>query len=153
MLVKKKTCKICVWVDFRDLNNVYPKYNFSFPITKIMIDGTISHERLTFMDGSSGYNQIWMVPTDEEKIAFQTLKVIYCHEVISFGLMYHLSKGDAEDFWWYALLTGWMLYWWPRGEIKRKGKSFAKSLFGIWTVTLILTKNKRTKICIWCVIG
>jgi hypothetical protein len=26
-------------------------------------------------------------------------------------------------------------------------------LFGIWTVTLILTKNKRTKICIWCVIG
>jgi hypothetical protein len=27
-----------------------------------------------------------MVPTDEEKIAFQTLKGIYCHEVIPFGI-------------------------------------------------------------------
>ena len=82
---KKKNGKIRVWVDFWDLNNFYPKYDFSFPITKIMIDGTISHERLTFIDGLSGYNQIWMVPT-YEKIAFQTLKGIYCHEVIPFGL-------------------------------------------------------------------
>jgi hypothetical protein len=54
----KKKGQICVWVDFRDLNNVYPKDDFSLPITEIMVDATMGHGRLTFMNGSSGYNQI-----------------------------------------------------------------------------------------------
>ena len=81
-----KNGKIRVCMNFWDLNNVCPKYDFSFPITKIMIDATTGNERLTFMDGSSGYNQIWMALINKEKITFWTLKGIYCHEVIPFGL-------------------------------------------------------------------
>ena len=51
-----------------------------------MIDATTGHEALSFMDGSSGYNQIRMNPKDEELIAFRTLKGIYCYKVMHFGL-------------------------------------------------------------------
>ncbi|KAL0413584.1 UNVERIFIED_CONTAM: hypothetical protein Sradi_1560100 [Sesamum radiatum] len=64
--VRKKNGQIRVCVDFRDLNNACPKDNFSLPIAELMIDATIGHEALSFMDGSSGYNQIRMAPTDEE---------------------------------------------------------------------------------------
>jgi hypothetical protein len=57
-------------VDFRDLNNVFPKDDFSLPITEIMVDATTGHERLTFMNGSTGYNQIRMAPADKEKTNF-----------------------------------------------------------------------------------
>ena len=43
-------------MDFRDLKNVYLKDDFPLPITEIMVHVIISHKRLTFMDGSSGYN-------------------------------------------------------------------------------------------------
>ncbi|RVW77674.1 Retrovirus-related Pol polyprotein from transposon 412 [Vitis vinifera] len=51
-----------------------------------MVDATTGHEVLSFMDGSSGYNQIRMAPKDEEFTAFHTLKGIYYYKVISFGL-------------------------------------------------------------------
>lgn len=38
------------------------------------------------MDGSLGYNQIWMAPTYEEKTAFQTPKDILLYKVMPFGL-------------------------------------------------------------------
>ena len=42
-----------------------------------MIDATTSYEAMSFMDGSSGYNQIRMLPKDEEFTAFRTPKGIY----------------------------------------------------------------------------
>ncbi|XP_050935167.1 uncharacterized protein LOC127143912 [Cucumis melo] len=42
---------------------------------EIMIDATAGHEALSFMDGSSGYNQIRMALDDEEKTTFRTSKV------------------------------------------------------------------------------
>ena len=38
------------------------------------------------MDAFSGYNQIQMVPEDEENTAFVTDKDIYCYKVMPFGL-------------------------------------------------------------------
>ncbi|KAK4384240.1 Gag-Pol polyprotein [Sesamum angolense] len=73
--VRKKNGQILVCVDFRDLNNACPKYDFPLPIAKLMIDATTSHEALSFMDGSSRYNQICMAPADEELTAFHTPKV------------------------------------------------------------------------------
>jgi len=84
--VKKKNGQMRVCVDFRDLNNAYPKDDFPLPITEIMVDATTGHGRLTIMDGSSGYNQIRMAPADEEKTAFRTPKRIYCYKVMPFGL-------------------------------------------------------------------
>ncbi|KAK4394168.1 Retrovirus-related Pol polyprotein from transposon.6 [Sesamum angolense] len=49
-------------------------------------DATTSHEALSFMDGSSGYNQICMALADEELTAFRTPKGSYCYKVMPFGL-------------------------------------------------------------------
>nr|GMD70604.1 uncharacterized protein LOC109157794 [Ipomoea batatas] len=51
-----------------------------------MIDAVTGHEIMSFMDGSSGYNQIRMAPEDEELTAFRTPKGIYCYKVMPFGL-------------------------------------------------------------------
>ena len=82
--VKKKNGQIWVCVDFRDLNNACPNDDFPLPIT--MVDATTSHEALSFMDGSLGYNQIRMNHKDEELTAFCTSKGIYCYKVMPFGL-------------------------------------------------------------------
>ncbi|XP_020410515.1 uncharacterized protein LOC109946596 [Prunus persica] len=85
--VKKKiTGQIRICVDFRDLNEAFPKDDFPLPIIELMVDATIGHEALSFMDGSSGSNQIRMSPEDEILIAFRTPKGIYCYKVMPFGL-------------------------------------------------------------------
>ncbi|KAL0451384.1 UNVERIFIED_CONTAM: Transposon Tf2-12 polyprotein [Sesamum latifolium] len=84
--VRKKNGQIRVCVDFRDLNNACPKDDFSLPIAELMMDATTGHEALSFMDGSSGYNQIRMAPADKELTAFRTPKGIYCYKVMLFRL-------------------------------------------------------------------
>ncbi|XP_049362259.1 uncharacterized protein LOC125826948 [Solanum verrucosum] len=84
--VKKKNGQIHVCVDFRDLNKACPKDDFSLPIIELMVDATTGHEAMSFMDGSSGYNQIRMSLKDEECTAFRTPKGIYCCKVMPFGL-------------------------------------------------------------------
>nr|XP_027067664.1 uncharacterized protein LOC113693306 [Coffea arabica] len=84
--VRKKNGQILVCVDFRDLNETCPKDDFPLPITELMVDATTGHEALSFLDGSSGYNQIRMAPEDEELTAFRTPKGIYCYKVMPFGL-------------------------------------------------------------------
>ncbi|KAG9444925.1 hypothetical protein H6P81_016265 [Aristolochia fimbriata] len=84
--VEKKTGQSRVCVDFRDLNKACPKDDLPLPITELMVDATTGHEVLSFMDGSSGYNQIRMDPKDEELTAFRTPKGIFCYKVMPFGL-------------------------------------------------------------------
>ena len=84
--VKKKNGQIRVCVDFIDLNNACSKNDFPLPIIELIVDATTGHEALSFMDGSSGYNQIRMAPRDEELTAFRTPKGIYCYKVMPFGL-------------------------------------------------------------------
>ncbi|KAM1480740.1 hypothetical protein ACFX2I_027854 [Malus domestica] len=86
VIVLKKSGQIRVCVDFRDLNNACLKDDFPLPIIEIMVDATTGHEALSFMDGSSGYNQIRMALEDEELTAFRTPKGIYCYKVMPFGL-------------------------------------------------------------------
>lgn len=51
-----------------------------------LVDTTIGHELLTFMDSFFGYNQIHMVSEDQEKIAFITDYDLYYYRMIPFGL-------------------------------------------------------------------
>ncbi|GAA0172012.1 hypothetical protein LIER_25922 [Lithospermum erythrorhizon] len=51
-----------------------------------MIDATMGHEALTFMDMSSGYNKIRMALEDEELTAFRTPQGVYYYKVMPFGL-------------------------------------------------------------------
>ena len=51
-----------------------------------MIDNTCGFERMSFMDGFSGYNQIKMYPDHEKHTSFRTLLGVYCYTVMPFGL-------------------------------------------------------------------
>ena len=84
--VRKKNGQLRVYVDFRDLNYACPKDDFPLPMTELMIDYTTRHEALSFMDCTIGYNQIQMVPEDQEATAFRTPKGIFCYKVMPFGL-------------------------------------------------------------------
>ncbi|KAK4395695.1 hypothetical protein Sango_1723800 [Sesamum angolense] len=81
--VRKKNGQIRVCVDFRDLNNACPKDDFPLTIAELMINATIGHEALSFMDGLSGYNQIRMAPADEELTAFRTPKASIRKPILS----------------------------------------------------------------------
>ena len=77
--------QIHICVDFRDLNRACPKDDFALPLTEIMVDATVGHEALSFMDGFSSYNQIRMASKDEELTTFHIPKGIYCYKVMPFG--------------------------------------------------------------------
>ena len=84
--VKKKNGQIHCCVDFRDLNRACPKDDFPIPDVDRMVDTPASHERFSFMDGFSGYNQVKMAPGDEENTAFRTLVGNFVYVVMPFGL-------------------------------------------------------------------
>ncbi|KAK0574362.1 hypothetical protein LWI29_022506 [Acer saccharum] len=73
-------------VDFTDLNKACPKDSFPLPRIDQLVDATVGHETLSFMDAYSGYNQIKMHKPDEEKAAFTTDQGLYCYTVMPFGL-------------------------------------------------------------------
>ncbi|PKU62093.1 putative mitochondrial protein [Dendrobium catenatum] len=70
--VKKKNGQIRVCIDFRDLNKACPKDDFPLPVSELLVDNTSNYDMFSFMDGSSGYNQIKMAPEDEKRTSFRT---------------------------------------------------------------------------------
>nr|XP_051211175.1 uncharacterized protein LOC127328628 [Lolium perenne] len=84
--VEKKNGHVRVCQDFRDLNRACPKDDFPLPITEMVVDSTTGHGALSFMDGSSGYNQIKMDPEDAIDTAFRTPKGNFYYTVMPFGL-------------------------------------------------------------------
>ena len=86
VLVKKKNGQIRCCVDFRNLNRVYPKDEFSLPNRDLLIDSMAGNVMFSFIDGFSGYNQIRMASKDAEKIAFRTPMGNFYYTVMPFGL-------------------------------------------------------------------
>ncbi|XXG59194.1 hypothetical protein AAC387_Pa04g1317 [Persea americana] len=86
VVVKKKTGKWRVCVDFTDLNKACPKD--SFPLLKIdqLIDATAGHDRMSFLDAYRGYHQIPLYAADQDKTTFITPRGTYCYKVMPFGL-------------------------------------------------------------------
>jgi len=122
--VRKKNGQLCICVDFQDLNEACPKDDFPLLVTELMIDSTIGHEALSFMDCTAGYNQIQMAPEDEEATAFRTPKGIFCYKVMPFGLknagatyqramqtifddMLHKQSSAMSMIWWLSPRKGW----------------------------------------------
>ena len=73
-------------MDFNNLNEACQKDSFPVPRIDQMVDATVGHELLSFMDAYSGYNQIPMLHRDEEHTAFITDRGLYCYKVMPFGL-------------------------------------------------------------------
>ena len=71
MVIKKNNGKWRVCVDFIDLNKVRPKD--PFPISKInqLVDATIGHPKMSFLDAFQEYHQIPLSLSDQEKTAFR----------------------------------------------------------------------------------
>jgi ribonuclease HI len=84
--VMKKNGQVRVCVDFCDLNHAYPKDDFPIPITEMVVDATTGYGAMSFMDGSSGYNQIKMNEHDAMDTAFRTPKGNFYYTVMPFGL-------------------------------------------------------------------
>lgn len=74
-------------VDFWDLDKVCPKDSYPLQWIDQLVNATIGHKMLSFMDAYSGYNQIWMHPEDEAYTTFYVDDDILCYKVMSFILI------------------------------------------------------------------
>jgi hypothetical protein len=70
VIMPKKNGKWRICVDFRELNKSTLRDFFPLPFIDHVLD-TLSHKQyVSFLDGFSGYNQIQIVPEDQEKTTF-----------------------------------------------------------------------------------
>lgn len=64
VVVRKKSGKWIVCVDFLDLNKVCPKDSFPIPGIDQLVDATFGHSRMSFLDAFQGFHQIPLVLFD-----------------------------------------------------------------------------------------
>ena len=86
MVVKKKSGKWGVCVDFTNLKKAYPKDPFPIPRIDQLVDAMVGHPQMRFLDAFQGYHQIPLVLSDQEKISFLTPTRNYHYRVTPFGL-------------------------------------------------------------------
>nr|POF23511.1 transposon ty3-i gag-pol polyprotein [Quercus suber] len=86
VVVKKKNGKWRVCVDFTDLNKACPKDPFPMPKIDQLVDATVGHPRMSFLDAFQGYHQIPLALDNQEKTAFVTPIGNYHYKVMPFGL-------------------------------------------------------------------
>ncbi|KAL3682295.1 hypothetical protein R1sor_000317 [Riccia sorocarpa] len=83
---KKATGKIRVCQDFQKLNEVTLKDHHPLPFTDVILDQVAGYEQYSFLDGFSGYNQVFLKPEDCEKTTFTTDWGTFAYKVMPFGL-------------------------------------------------------------------
>ena len=86
VVVKKKSGKWRVCVNFTDLNKTCPKDPFPMPKIDQLVDATVGHPRMSFLDAFQGYHQIPLALDDQEKTVFVTPIGNYHYKVMSFSL-------------------------------------------------------------------
>ena len=86
--VIKKKGKLKVCIDFRYLNSATPKDEYPMPIADMLVIAFSGYEIVSFMDGHSGTNQIYIVEDDMIKVAFRCPSAIGTYErvVMPFSL-------------------------------------------------------------------
>jgi hypothetical protein len=86
--VLKKNGKLRICIDFRNINMATPKDEYLMSVADLLVDGASGYKVLSFMDGHSGYNQIFIEENDVHKTAFRCLGSIGTFEwvVMPFGL-------------------------------------------------------------------
>jgi len=86
VLVPKKDRKVCMYVDYRDLNQANPKDNFPLPHIDTLINNTATNVFFSFMDRFLGHNQIKMAEEDKAKTTFTTHWGTYAYDVMPFSI-------------------------------------------------------------------
>ena len=72
--------------DYTDLNKAFPKDSFPLPRIDQIVDASVGHGMLSFLDSFSGYHQIPMHSSDAEKTTFITPHGLFCYSVMPFDL-------------------------------------------------------------------
>ena len=62
--IMKKNGKLCICIDFRDLNNATSKDEYYMLVADMLVDLALSNEILSFIGRYSGYNQIFIAEDD-----------------------------------------------------------------------------------------
>ena len=86
VVVKKKNGKWRVCVNFTDLNKTCPKDPFLMPRMDQLVDATVGHPWISFLDVFRGYCQIPLALNDQEKTNFVTPTNNYHYKVMPFEL-------------------------------------------------------------------
>jgi hypothetical protein len=86
VLVPKKTGQWRMCIDYTDPNRYYPKDPFPLPRIDQVVVSTVGSALLCFLGCYSGYHQIVLKVSDQDKTAFITLHDIYCYTTMTFGL-------------------------------------------------------------------
>jgi hypothetical protein len=86
LLVPKKNGQWRMCIDYTDLNRHFPKDPFPLPRIDQVVDSTAGSFLLCFLDCYSGYHQIALKVSDQDKTTFITLHGIYCYTTMTFGL-------------------------------------------------------------------
>jgi hypothetical protein len=63
--------KICLCVDFWDLNRATPKDEYPMPVEDTLINSASGNKMISFLDRNARYNQIFMDKEDVHKTSFQ----------------------------------------------------------------------------------
>jgi hypothetical protein len=85
--VRKKNGEIRLCVDFQNLNKASDKDNYPVPPMEQILQQVSGSERLSLLDGFSGYNQVLMSPPDQLKTTFRTPWGTYAYRKMPFGLI------------------------------------------------------------------
>jgi hypothetical protein len=85
--VRKKSGEIRLCVDFRNLNRSSLKDNYPLPKMDHVLEKVVGANKMSMIDGFSGYNQISFHEDDKEKNAFTTPWGTFMYDKIPFGLM------------------------------------------------------------------
>ena len=86
ILVRKKSGKWRMCVDYTGLNKACPKDPFPLPHIDQVVDSTLGGETLCFLDAYSGYHQIAIKESDQLVTSFITPFGSFCYVTMSFGL-------------------------------------------------------------------
>ena len=86
MVVKKKSGKWWVYVDFTDLDKACLKDPCPLPRIDQLVDATASHPRISFLDAFQRYHQMPLALDNQEKTSFITPTGNYHYKVMPFGL-------------------------------------------------------------------
>ena len=86
VVVKKKTGKWRVCVDYIDLNKACSKDPFSMPRIDQLMNAIVGHPRMSFLDAFQGYHQIPLALDDQKRTPFVTPVGNYHYKVMPFGL-------------------------------------------------------------------
>ena len=87
MPVRKKSGEIRLCIDFRNLNQVSLKDNYPLPKMDHILQRVVGSQRMSMLDGFSGYNQVVVHLDDHEKTTFTTPWGTFMYAKMPFGLM------------------------------------------------------------------